>query len=101
MKTVEEIADELGIKHRDHRMLCQNCGKKNDWHCTSLGTGENGLPLGGPCPLCELCFQILTPQERLPFYLRLHKYQEATSKLYEMGFNTKWEDVESSVLAGR
>jgi hypothetical protein len=47
-------------------------------------------------PLCEECWQALTPKERLPYYRALYDSWGAYGPKF-----VKWEDIEAAVLAGK
>lgn len=53
------------------------------------------MPSRSCFPLCESCWSSLTPEQRLPYYRQLWDswHQWGTP-------DAKWEDIESSVLAG-
>ena len=98
------LCDELGIKRRGNGLVCQCCGLRKDrHHCTTLGELD-GLPLGGPCPLCQDCWGAMEPAERVPFYRRLYDYNRALDeRFYKRGYDadgTQWEVIERAVLSG-
>ena len=53
----------------------------------------NYSPSSGCFPLCQKCWEKLTPQKRLPFYHKLWKEWKNT--------DVKWEDIKKVVLEGK
>ena len=52
---------------------CNRCGDKWNWkepHYVTYHETERGS--SGMFPLCEECYQQLTPEERYPYYRRLY-----------------------------
>lgn len=72
---------------------CGKCGmpwNKVKYHITNY-TISNGC-----FPLCEECWQKLTPKERLPYYRSLY------DRWSELGRNdTDWEQIKKAVLEGK
>ncbi len=61
---------------------------------------------GGMFPLCEKCWNDLTPQDRLPYYKKLYDSWVMTMPLYlpdgsQPKVNMTWEEIEAAVLAGK
>lgn len=85
---------------------CQRCGISWKWvegHTTKLPDGS------GVFPLCELCWSSLTPQDRVPYYLRLwdsNRLQmeeavkaERSPQEIRLRYLEKWAVIEAAVLA--
>ncbi len=71
---------------------CERCGRT--WniareHSTDLGDG------GGMFALCEYCWNELTPQERLPYYLRVYNSWARWG-----GGRHSWSTIENAVIKG-
>lgn len=78
---------------------CYCCGMP--WnvvaHHTTNFQEANEHQLGRGCfPLCVLCWRMLTPERRLPFYRRLIDSWKSQGDEREV-----WADVEAAVLRGR
>lgn len=77
-----------------------SCGRcKTTWniidhHCTNYTERD------GCFPLCEYCWQSLTPETRLPYYRALFERWEADFAEAEIDMDSKWSDIKSAVLAG-
>lgn len=81
-----------------------SCGRcKRTWpiceeHCT--GYRESG---GGCFPLCEQCWQELTPEQRLPYYHDLWISWQSCGCPDKNGvpWNEEWKQMKTAVLAGK
>lgn len=91
-------------KNRIGRMkgygACYRCGDSWYWkeqHITTFNTSESGA--SGCFPLCEECWRQLTPEERLPYYVRLmHRW--LTDDVFALEYLRMWPAIEKAVLAG-
>lgn len=54
-------------------------------------------PTAGCFPLCEWCWQRLTPQERLPYYRQLWNSWELRGSVEDRD----WNAIEQAVLVGK
>ena len=72
------------------------CGRCNrhwafcEYHVTNYTLGN------GCFPLCEECWQELTPETRLPYYRELWEYWAQTSPYPPT--EEKWEEIKKAVL---
>lgn len=81
------------------------CGRcRNTWNWTE----EHATPYkpGHACfPLCQHCWQQLTPQQRLPYYMQLHDrwlrnaQQRHDWDHWHQTF-TEWPNIKTAVLQG-
>lgn len=97
-----------------HQSACGRCGRK--WgvakdHSTPYGkveiertikfggqTIKDIIPAKTSCfPLCQQCWEDLTPEERLPYYRELY---EEWVRLGPGRDEDDWEDIKSAVLEG-
>jgi len=72
---------------------CLKCGDSWYWkkgHSTVYDVRDDGST--GCFPLCEECWAGLTPEERLPYYLRMYSV---------WGGEDKWSKIKKAVLEGR
>jgi hypothetical protein len=69
---------------------CYKC--RTNWFFVEGHTTLFG-PSGGGFPLCEQCWQELTPEQRLPFYRQLFENWQPHS-------NYSWAEIEAAVLRG-
>lgn len=81
---------------------CGRCGMP--WNVTphhSTDVNENK----GMFPLCETCWQDLTPKDRMPYYRKLYESWLVPVILPDgttyKGKNLTWEEIEAAVLAGK
>lgn len=74
---------------------CYRC--KRTW-CFTKKHITNYTKKKGCFPLCESCWKVLTPSERIPYYRELWKEWERVNKRdneYEL---EEWEIIEKAVL---
>lgn len=82
---------------------CGRCGmpwRVTKHHVTSV------TEIRGIFPLCEHCWNVLTPQDRLPYYRRLYEswlktMPETLPDGSPARLNMTWEEIETAVLAGK
>lgn len=73
-----------------------HCSGPDCYHITDYEFTADGFPTSGIFPLCEKCWKILTPQERLPYYRRLY-YSWGS----EASLTRNWDHIEKAVLEGK
>lgn len=86
--------------------MCSWCGRCDmPWNLTKnhvTGVTE----VSGIFPLCENCWNDLTPQDRLPYYRKLYEswlktMPETLPDGSPSKLNVTWEEIEAAVLAGK
>ncbi len=79
------------IKEEGYKTKCRCCkiqaSSRNDKHVTYYNERSGGFPL------CNSCWETLTPKERLPYYREM--YDEWKDK------NENWKEIEIAVLEGK
>jgi hypothetical protein len=74
---------------------CRTAWAFVDGHLTQYSDGS------GCFPLCEGCWEDLTPEERLPFYRTLHQQWAWGAAKNGYTLPDDWGAIEQAVLAGK
>jgi hypothetical protein len=79
---------------------CRRCGRslQKHRHSTEYDSGENWSH--GCFALCERCWGLLSPEERLPFYrIQLLDWKRLSETAED--YDAKWPLIKKAVLAGK
>ena len=79
-----------------HYSACGRCNRH--WGICKRHSTDVVRGVWGCFPLCEDCWQELTPEERLPYYRAHYERGMEGSDPYEDG---TWEDMKKAVLEGK
>jgi len=76
------------------------CGRcQNPWYLVKAHTTECPGRSWGMFPLCEECWQKLTPQQRLPYYEEV--WREWHDRWGDVRGVSEWDSLKAAVLRGK
>lgn len=80
---------------------CHRCD--DSWAYVQGHSTPYGAEGRGCFPLCEDCWIILTPEERLPYYREMWEgwFRWAKNKEQITDLNKRWVEIEGAVLGGK
>ncbi len=93
-KFLNKLLHEEPVDFNQYFSNCHRCYRK--WNIV-IGHTTKFTDTDGCFPLCESCWTVLTPYERLPYYKQLYLDWERG----DPNLDHKWEDIEQAVLAGK